>query len=99
MDDILLAGNNIEFVQTIKEWLFSNFEIKDIGEASYILGVKIHRDRSKKLSTLSQESYIERILENFKMDKCKPMDTLISKGQTHSLETCPKTLKECSEMA
>ena len=63
VDDILLARNNTEFVQTIKEWLFSNFEIKDMGEASYILRVKIHMDHSRKLLALSQESYIRRILE------------------------------------
>ena len=62
------------------------------------MGVKIHRDRSRKLPTLSQESYIERILENFKMDKCKPMDTPISKGQTLSFEMCPKTSNEQNEM-
>ena len=41
----------------------SSFEMKDMGEASYILGVKIHRDRSYKLAALSQEHYIKNILE------------------------------------
>ena len=35
----------IEFAQTIKIWLLSTFEMKDIREAFYIFGVKIHRDR------------------------------------------------------
>ena len=43
MDDILLAGNNVEYLLTIKEWLSFDFQMKDIGEASYILGVKIHQ--------------------------------------------------------
>ena len=66
VDDRLLGGNNIEFVQTIKEWLFSNFEIKDMGEASYILGVKIRRDRSRKLLALSQSLILEEFLKNLK---------------------------------
>ena len=41
VDDILIAGNDLEFVKTIKEWLSSTFEMKNMGEASYILGVKI----------------------------------------------------------
>ena len=49
VDDILLAGNNKKFIKTIKEWLSSTFEIKDMGEASIVLGVKILRDRSRKL--------------------------------------------------
>lgn len=42
--DILLANNNKEFVNTIKRWLASNFEIKDMGEAVYILKVKIYNN-------------------------------------------------------
>jgi hypothetical protein len=53
VDDILLASNNKEYVQIIKEWLSSNFDMKDMGEAAYILGVKIERDRSKKMLALS----------------------------------------------
>lgn len=39
--DILLAGNDKEFIVAVKDWLFSNFEIKDMDEAAYILRVKI----------------------------------------------------------
>ena len=53
MDDILLAGNNLEYLLTIKEWLSFNFQMKDMGEASYILGVKIPRNRLKRLLNLS----------------------------------------------
>ena len=35
--DILLAGNNMEIIKTTKQWLSSIFEIKDMGEASYVL--------------------------------------------------------------
>ena len=63
MDDILIVGNDLEFVQTIKRWLPSTFKMKDIREVSYIFGVKIHRDHSIKLMTLSQEHYIKKILE------------------------------------
>ena len=48
-------------IDTAKKWLSSNFEMKDMGEASYVLGMKIVRDRAKKLLDLSQETYIKRI--------------------------------------
>ena len=63
MDDILIAGNDLEFVKTIKEWLSSTFEMKNMGKASYILVVKIQRNRSKRLVSLSQEHYIQKLLE------------------------------------
>ena len=70
VDDILLAGNDKEMIVATKMWLFSTFEMKDMGEASYVLGVKILRDRSRRLLGLSQETYIKTILERFQMQSC-----------------------------
>ena len=50
-------------IQTTKQWLSSVFEMKDMGEARYVLGVEITQNRSKKLLGLSQEAYINKILE------------------------------------
>ena len=49
VDDILLIGNDIPMLQSIKIWLSKHFSMKDLGEASYILGIKIYRDRSKRI--------------------------------------------------
>ena len=43
VDDILLIGNNVKFLDTIKDSLKNNFSMKDLGEAVYILGIKIYR--------------------------------------------------------
>jgi hypothetical protein len=67
VDDMLLVGNSKEFIKTIKEWLSSNFEMKDMGEASFVLGVKILKDCSRKLLSLSQETYIRKVLKWFHM--------------------------------
>ena len=54
VDDILIARNDKKLIDVAKKWLSSNFEMKDMGEASYVLGVKILRDHSKRLLGLSQ---------------------------------------------
>jgi len=54
VDDILIAENNKEMIDTTTKWLSLNFEMKDMGEASYVLGVKIIRDRAKRLLGLTQ---------------------------------------------
>jgi hypothetical protein len=41
--------------------------MKDLGEAAYVLGIKIYRDRSKRLIGLSQDTYIDKILNRFNM--------------------------------
>ncbi|KAK2982548.1 hypothetical protein RJ640_000367, partial [Escallonia rubra] len=44
-----VAGNDMSSIVATKQWLSSTFEMKDMGEANYVLGVKIVRDRSKRL--------------------------------------------------
>ena len=78
VDDILLAGNDMEMIIATKGWLSSNFKM-DMGEADYILGVKISRDCLKKLLGLSQQTYINKVLERFQMHNCKPIDTPVAK--------------------
>ena len=49
VDDILLGENNMEMIQTTKQWLFSIFKMKNMGEVMHVLGVKIIKSRSKRL--------------------------------------------------
>ena len=63
VDDILLIENNVPLLQEVKEWLSSKFFMKDLGEAAYILGIKIYRDRSKRLLGLFQSTYIDKVLK------------------------------------
>ena len=62
VNDILLVGNNLEMINATKQWS-SIFEIKDMGEARYVLGVEIVRNHPKKLLGMCQEAYIKRVLE------------------------------------
>nr|GFA48716.1 hypothetical protein [Tanacetum cinerariifolium] len=49
VDDILIMGNNIPMLQSVKTYLGKCFAMKDLGKAAYILGIKIYRDRSKRI--------------------------------------------------
>ena len=53
VDDISIARNGKKLIDVIKKCLSSNFEMKDMGKANYVLGVKILKDRSKRLLSLS----------------------------------------------
>jgi Reverse transcriptase (RNA-dependent DNA polymerase) len=67
VDDILLMGNDIPLLQLAKSSLKKVFLMKDLDEAVYILGIKIYRDRSKRLIGLSQSTYIDKVLNRFSM--------------------------------
>jgi hypothetical protein len=72
VDDLLLASNNIELLNALKEKLMQGFKMTDIGELDYY---KIERDREKRLMYLSQSLYIEQTLSRFPMTECKPVST------------------------
>lgn len=78
VDDILLATNDLGLLHDTKKYLSNNFEMKDMGEASYVIGIEIFRDRSQGLLGLSQETYINKVLERFRMEKCSSSLVLIS---------------------
>jgi len=72
--------------------------MKDMGEARYVLSVKIVGNRPKKLSGMCQEAYIKRVLECFRMHHSEPVDTLVEKGLTLNFDQCPKTDQEKEKM-
>jgi hypothetical protein len=53
VDDILLIGNDVKLLNSVKEYFNNQFSMKDLGEATYVLGIKIYRDRSRRLLALS----------------------------------------------
>ena len=71
VDDIFLIGNNVETLSNVKKWLAEKFQMKDLGMASYVLGIQIIRDRKNKLLALSQDNYIYKVLERFSMENSK----------------------------
>ena len=80
VDDILLIQNNVMMSQEIKNSLERSFSMKDLGETTYILVIRIYRDRSKKLIGLSQSTYLDKVLKQFKMESSKNGFLLMSHG-------------------
>ncbi|KAL0458389.1 UNVERIFIED_CONTAM: hypothetical protein Slati_0466100 [Sesamum latifolium] len=99
VDDILLIGNDVKMLGDIKAWLSTQFSMKDMGEASYILGIKIYRDRSRRLLGLTQSSYIEKVLKRFKMEHSKRGLLPMRHGIKLSKKQSPKTDEELKRMS
>ena len=89
VDDILLIGNDVLVLQSVKIWLSKNFSMKDLGEAIYILGIKIYRDRTKRLLGLSQSTYIDKMLKRFSIEQSKRGYIPMVSGITLSKSMCP----------
>ncbi|RDX85793.1 hypothetical protein CR513_32967, partial [Mucuna pruriens] len=74
VDDILLACNDMNFLLETKQ-MIAPFYVKDLGDASFILGIKIHCDR------LYDKNYIEKVLNRFNMKFYNPNAAPIQKGE------------------
>ena len=71
VDDILLIGNDVGMLSSVKVWLSKNFPMKDLGELTYVLRIRIYRDRSRRLFGLSQSMYIDTIVKRFGIENSK----------------------------
>ncbi|EOY03950.1 Retrotransposon protein, Ty1-copia subclass, putative [Theobroma cacao] len=98
IDDILLVSSDLRMLQETKKLLTKQFDMKDFGEASYVLGIAIHRDRSRHLLGLSQSAYMDRVLKRFFMLDYKNGAVPIVKGDKLSLVQCPKNDVERESM-
>ncbi|KAM2043175.1 hypothetical protein ACFXTI_036479 [Malus domestica] len=98
VDNILLASSDSNLLHTTKGMLTESFDMKDLGEAHFVLGIEIERDRSKRMLRLSQKTYIDRILKRFNMEKCAGGELPIAKGDKLSTDQCPKNDLEKNEM-
>ena len=85
MDDILLVTNDKGLLYEVKQFLSKNFDMKDMGDASYVIDIKIHRERSRGILGLSQETYINKVLKKFNMKNCSPSIAPIVKGDRFDL--------------
>lgn len=90
VDDILLASSDVSLLQKTKKFLSSNFDMKDLGEASFVLGIEIHRDRNNGVLGLSQKAYLEKILSKYNMHKCSATPAPIVKGDSFGKHQSPQ---------
>jgi Reverse transcriptase (RNA-dependent DNA polymerase) len=99
VDDMLIAGHDAQMIDMLKKEMSKSFDMKDMGQARQILGMQIIRDRKTKRLWLSQEKYIERVLERFNMQGAKKVSCPLPNHLKLSKKLCPSTEKGKDEMS
>ena len=94
VDDILLIGNDVGVMLFVKVWLSSQFDMKDLDEANFILGIKLWRYQKNRMLGLSQVGYIDKVLEWFSMQNSNKILLHFRHGVLLSDDERPKTLEE-----
>ena len=75
VDDMLFFSKNIEMLEKKKREILKEFQVKDLGELHYVVGMSIVRDREKRTMSITQKKYLEGVLKKFDMENCKPVST------------------------
>ena len=58
-------GDNVKLLTEVKNWLATQFKMKDLGNANYVVGIQILRARKNRVIALSQATYIDKVLTRF----------------------------------
>ncbi|KPJ11482.1 Retrovirus-related Pol polyprotein from transposon TNT 1-94 [Papilio machaon] len=99
VDDILIFSKDSLAKTKLKEELMKKFEMKDLGRATHVLGMRLNQQENK--ITLDQRRYIEKVLEQFNMADCKPVSTplecglKLEKGDQTELDSKYRSLVGC----
>jgi hypothetical protein len=73
VDDIVLSGTTLEYIDKIKTLLKNKYRMKDLGPISGFLGIQFFQ--SEDGITMDQSLYLKNVLERFGMENCKPRGT------------------------
>jgi hypothetical protein len=80
-------GSNSNLLHKLKNQFITKWESHDLGEAKEFLGMRIIRDRSKKILTLDQEDYLEKVIKRFNVNGMKPAKTPMPQGYIPIIST------------
>ena len=75
VDDIVLFAREAQAIRWMKEVLAESFNMKDLGPISTVLGMRVRRDRARKMLWVDQSHYVSDILKEFQYEECKPLQT------------------------
>lgn len=73
VDDLLVTGNNMEELMNFKNEMQKQFEMTDLGDMKYFLGLEVHQSMDGIF--ICQQKYAQEILKKFKMQDSKPVPT------------------------
>jgi hypothetical protein len=96
--DMLFFDKIKDVIFDVKSHISEPFVMKDLGDAKYILGMDIRRDREKKILWLIHSMYVEYLVQHFCMENCGALSVLILMGTKLSFKDVPTILIDMRDM-
>jgi hypothetical protein len=98
-DDLLMISKCQKRLEAVKRGLKNHFEMTDLGEACWLLGVEIRHDHTKRTLSLLQGVYVQTILGQFNLENTNTVTTPMDPGVHLSKSQSPTTEEEKEDMA
>ena len=98
VDDCTVTGSSAKLIRAFKAEIGERFKITDLGPISWLLGMKVTRDREKRTISLSQESFIEAIITKYNFADAKPAAIPMDPSIQYSQDQCPTSAAQTAEM-
>ena len=87
VDDLLLASGSKSLMSRVKHEILQAFDVRDLGPASFFLGMEIERDRVVGTLKISQQKYAAELVEKFGMGESRSREVPLSVGSVLSLSS------------
>lgn len=98
VDDCLIVASVQRLLDACKTAIGAKYKLTELGPVSWLLGIKISRDRANRTLALSQHAYIDAILTRFNFDDLKPVSTPMDPHAPLSKTQCPESAAEVVRM-
>jgi hypothetical protein len=98
VDDLMIACTEEAELAQVKRHLSDKYEMTDLGELAWCLGMRVVQDPRSGTITLDQEEYLREVLKTYKMDECNPSDTPAQDGMVLSKAQSPTTAEGKADM-
>jgi hypothetical protein len=99
VDDLLIMASKLKTIKYIKSALHNRFKMSDLGEAAFLLGWSIVRNRNTRTISLHQTKYAQTILERFNHSNANPVAMPLDPSVRLSREMEPKTPEDVERMS
>lgn len=99
VDDFAITTSSPNLINNFKSQISTAWKFSDLGEASFIVGIQITRDRAARTISLSQTALIDSVVSQFRQENAHPASTPLTAGSKLRKSDCPMTEEGRADMA
>ena len=98
VDDCVITGSSRQLIADYKAKFNTRYALTDLGPVSWLLGLKVTRNRENRTISLSQTAYINTMLDRFALTDAKPYRSPMVPGIIYSKDDSPSSPQEAARM-